>query len=133
MLKIISHNQGVFVSIILCSLLAVWVYGCQSQVKSFVTGDKVNRLELTLELNIEAKRLEAELDNLQKQAELKFTELNRQDDIKAKVFDIVSVATTTNQFNLTGLITLMGSVLGLGAVVDNRIKDKVIKNRPQAK
>jgi hypothetical protein len=130
MLTMIKHNQGMLVAIILTVVLLIWTYGCESQVKSLITDQKVTRGELVLELNTETKRLEAELDKLQKEAELRFGELDRYDAIKAKIFDAVSVATTAGQFNLAGLATLAGSIIGIGAVVDNRIKDKVIANRP---
>jgi len=133
MLKLISHNQGMLVAILIAIGIFVWPYGCQSKVESLVSDTKVTRGELTLELNAEAKRLEQQLDNLRAEAELRFQQLDRKDEIKAKVFDAVAVATTTGQFNPTGIITLLGTVLGIGAVIDNRIKDKVIANRPLPK
>lgn len=126
----ISHNQGILTAAVVVFGLVFWAYGCESKVQSLVTTKQVTRAELTTELDTEAQRLSAQLDALQKTAATRFQQLDGKDAIKAKVFDAVSVATTTGGFNLTGLLTLAGSVLGLGAVVDNRIKDKVIKNRP---
>jgi hypothetical protein len=64
------------------------------------------------------------------QAALSFQELDRKDEIKQKLFDFAALTAANNSFNPTGLITLTGSLLGFGAIVDNRIKDAVIKNRP---
>ena len=130
MKSLITHNQGLCAAIIVTIAVFAWTFGCQSKVNSLVTNEKVTRPELTLELKAEAKRLEQQLDNLRQEAELRFMELDRQDEIKAKIFDAVSVATEAGSFNAAGLITLVGSILGIGAVVDNRIKDKVIANRP---
>jgi len=127
----IRHNQGMFVALLLSQILLVWAYGCNSQVTSLIKPEKkVIRSELAFELDQEARRLEAELDALQKSAALKFAELDRQDEIKRKLFEFAAITSQTADFNPAGLITLVGSILGIGAVIDNRIKDKVIKNRP---
>jgi hypothetical protein len=130
MWKTITHNQGFITAAVITLGLLVWSYGCESKVQSLVGKQQVSRSQLTLELNEQAKLLEAQLDNLNKQASERFQQLDNKDAIKAKIFDAVAVATNTGSFNATGLLTLAGSILGLGAVVDNRIKDKVIKNRP---
>jgi len=127
----IRHNQGMFVALLLSGILLVWTYGCNSTVTSLIKPEtKVTRSELAFELDQEARRLEAELDALQKSAALKFADLDRQDEIKRKLFEFAAVTSKSADFNPAGLFTLVGSILGLGAVIDNRIKDKVIKNRP---
>jgi len=128
MIKWISHNQGTFVAVIIVVILLVWTYGCESRVCSPISEKMVTRSELMLEVDIQVKRLEVELDNLQKQAVLQFADLDRQDIIKRKLFEFASLTATQGTFNPTGIITLAGTLLGLGFGVDNRIKDKVIKN-----
>jgi len=91
---------------------------------------KVTAAELNLEIEAESARLQAELDVLLKRAKLKQAELARQDAIKQKLFELASITAQTGTLNPAGLLTLTGSIIGFGAVVDNRIKDKVIKNRP---
>jgi len=130
MRKWISHNQGTFVAVIIVVILMVWTYGCVSTIRSPISNKMVTRAELVLEVDITVKRLEAELNNLQKQAVLQFAELDRQDLIKRKLFEFAALTAQSGTFNPTGIITLAGSMLGLGFGVDNRIKDKVIKNRP---
>lgn len=126
----ISHNQGLITAAVVALGLLFWSYGCESKVQSLVGKTTVTRSQLTLELNEQAKLLETQLDTLKAQAADRFQQLDNKDAIRDKVFDAVAVATNTGGFNAVGLLTLAGSVLGLGAVVDNRIKDKVIKNRP---
>jgi len=128
--KLISKNQGAFVGVILSVILIVWTFGCESQVKSPVSGNMVTRAELNLEVDIQVKQFETQLDNIQKQAALQFLALDRQDEVKRKLYEFASVTAANNSFNPTGVITLAGSILALGFGVDNRIKDKVIKNRP---
>ncbi|GAI91545.1 unnamed protein product, partial [marine sediment metagenome] len=90
----------------------------------------VTRATFTIEFNAEIHRLQNELQSLQETGQLSYTELDRLDAIKAKLFDAVAVATSTGGINPLGLVTLLGSIAGIGLGVDNRIKDKVIKNRP---
>jgi len=130
MIKWISKNQGVVVGVVICIILMVWTFGCESQVKSPVSGNMVTRAELNLEVDIQVKQFEAQLDNIQKQAALQFVSLDRQDEIKSKLYDFAAITSQSATFNPTGVITLAGSILAMGLGVDNRIKDKVIKNRP---
>ena len=131
--KWIRHNQGIFASVIICIILLVWTFGCQSRVASLLhPAQRVTRAELTLEVDQEAKRLEAELELLSKAAELKMAQLDEQDQLKKQLFDFAALTAQTGTFNPAGLIALTGSIMGFGAIVDNRIKDKVIKNRPLA-
>ena len=129
--KWIRHNQGLFVALLICGGLLVWTFGCESKVTSLVDDEKmVTAEELNLELDAESSRLQSELDSLIKRAKLKQTELARQDAIKQKLFEFAAITAQTGTFNPAGLLALTGSILGFGAIVDNRIKDKVIKNRP---
>ncbi|KKN03557.1 hypothetical protein LCGC14_1106490 [marine sediment metagenome] len=130
MVKWISHNQGMFVGLILVSILMLWTYGCLSKVKSPISNQMVTRAELTLEVDVQVKQIEAQLDSLHKQASLQYESLDRQDVIKRKLFEFASLTAANNVINPMGIITLAGTLLGFGIAIDNRIKDKVIKNRP---
>lgn len=129
--KWIRHNQGLFVAIIMSSGLLVWTIGCQSKVGSLLGKEKmVTAAELNIEIEQLSAKLNGELEMLARQAELKMQELADKDELKRKLFEFALITAQAGQFNPTGLITLVGSLIGVGAVVDNRIKDKVIKNRP---
>lgn len=129
----VRHNQGLFVALIICAGLLVWGFGCDSKVTSLVSPSlKVTAKELNVELDQLVARLTGEIEALIKQAELKVQDLARQDEIKEKLFQFAALTAQSGTFNPVGLIALAGSLLGVGAVVDNRIKDKVIKNRPLA-
>lgn len=127
----IRHNQGTFVSLIVVAGLLVWTYGCQSTVGSLLEpGRMVTRDELEAEIAAETQRLEAELDALLRMAAVKHQKLDREDEIRRKLFEFAALTGQTGTVNPAGVLTLVGSILGFGVLVDNRIKDKVIKNRP---
>lgn len=127
----IRHNQGLFVAVLVLIAILVWMAGCQSKVSSLVVeGKKVTRAELNLEIAAETQRLEAKLNMLASAAKAKQFELDRQDAIKQKLFEFMAITAEAGTINASGVVGLIVSVLGVGAVIDNRIKDKVIKNRP---
>lgn len=127
----IRHNQGVTLMLLVLAVLAIWGFGCKSKVTSLTEPAKmVSAEELELEITAEQHRLEAELDKLIRSAELKRTELTRQDAIKQKLVNFAAITVDAGTLNPAGVVGLLFSVLGVGAVIDNRIKDKVIKNRP---
>ena len=132
--KWVSHYQGTFVAILICGTLAIYVFGCQSKVTSLITPEKkITGDELKVEFEKEAARLELELENLVKSADVKFREIERQDIFKQKLTDLAMITTQTGTINPAGIVGLAIGVLGIGASVDNRIKDKIIKNRPLPK
>lgn len=129
--KWISHNQGQFLSLVVVMVISVYVFGCPPKVTSLLhPGEMVTADELTLELAAESRRLEADLDSLLERARLKQSELARRAEIKAKLLNFLAITVDGGTVNPAGAVGLLFSVLGAGAFVDNRIKDKVIKNRP---
>lgn len=130
MLTWIRHNQGIVVGIIISVALVVWTFGCENKVMSPISGQKVSRAQLHIEVSAQSKALENQLDTLKEQALLQYTMLDKADMIRDKIFEFAALTTEQNTFNPTGLITLVGTLLGIGVGIDNRIKDKVIKNRP---
>lgn len=129
--KWIRHNQGIFASMIICAVLLVWGLGCQSKVASIRTpSKKITEEQLDIEVDQMAAELNIELDTLIRTAELKKQLLARQDELKRKFFELAKVTAATGTVNPVAVLAMLGSIIGAGAVVDNRIKDKVIKNRP---
>ncbi len=121
-------------SIVVIIPIMIWCFGCQSQVSSMIEPSRlVNRDELQLEIDSVIIRLETELDMKMRSADLKMADLDRQDAIKAKLMNFAAITAEGQTVNPAGVIGLLFSILGVGAIADNRIKDKVIKNRPRAK
>lgn len=129
--KWISHNQGITVSIAICFVLLIWTFGCESEVESLVRpGIMVTRAEFALEVQELARDPETDPDWLWGRAQLGFEKLDRDDAVRQKIFEFAALSASAGGVQTAGVITLLGSILGLGAIADNRIKDKVIKNRP---
>ena len=127
----IRHNQGMAVSVIILIGVGIWTFGCESMVTSIIDSElKVNRQELALEITAERVRLEAKLDDLIQRAELKGQKLDRMDAVKQKLLNFAAITADAGTVNPAGVVGLLFSVVGIGAVIDNRLKDKVIKNRP---
>lgn len=131
MWKWIRHNQGVFVALIISTGVMVWTLGCDSKVTSLLnTKKQVNRAELLIEIETETSRLLAELDQLASFGMLRQEELDKKDALVKELMNFAAINAASGGFNPSGLVTMAFSILGVGAVVDNRLKDKVIKNRP---
>jgi len=131
--KWIRHNQGMFAALLISAGLLVWTFGCESKVESLIEpGRQVTRAELDIEVKQLERQLEADLDMLRERAAAKYQKLDRDDAIKQKLYEFAALSAETGGVNPLGVVTLVGSIIGAGAVVDNRIKDKVIANRPLA-
>jgi len=113
----LRHNQALAVAVVICIALGIYLVGCDSQVTSPINPPKkVTRVELTAEMEYLATRLE-----------VAFEDLDRQDIFKQKLFEIGLVAAQGGTVDPIGAgVTLLG-ILGIGAVVDNRKKDSIIK------
>jgi len=111
------HNQFVATALVACVIVLVWVYGCESKVKSpFDPSEMVTRAELV-----------NQIDYINAQIGLAFKELDKQDVFKQKLFEIGVAVAEGGTINPVGVgVSLLG-VLGLGAVADNRKKNAVIK------
>lgn len=112
----IRHNSGMVVGTILCIFTLIWVYGCPSQVTSITDAPKlVTRAELDIEVNY-----------FLEMAEIRFTELDRQDEFKRTVFAIAMEFVQGGQINPAAVALTIGNILGLGAVIDNVRKRTLI-------
>lgn len=129
--KWIRHNQGAFVALIIVCGLMVWNFGCESKVQSLKNPDiMVNAEELALEIESVVAVLNLEAETILAQGELRMEELEKMDEFKRTLINFAAITADAQTVNPAGLLALVFSILGFGAVVDNRIKDKVIKNRP---
>ncbi|GAI98170.1 unnamed protein product [marine sediment metagenome] len=108
----IRHNQGMFIGGAIAAIVLIWAYGCESQVKSIVNPIvSVNRGEL-----------KAEVNNFIALAELRFADLDRQDETKKALFDIAIDFMQGGKINPAAVALTLGNILGLGAIIDNARK-----------
>ncbi|MBA7713000.1 hypothetical protein ES703_121995 [subsurface metagenome] len=92
------------------------LYACDSKVRSLNNDRRlVNRAELTMQLN-----------HIIDKAGLRFASLDRQDKLRAIIFNNALVVLQGQPFNPIGLITAVASIYGLTQVAKNT--GGVIKN-----
>jgi len=119
------HNRGIVISCVLASGILFWVYACQSRVRSIVKPDII----------VTRHELNAEVEHFLRQAELKFQDLDRQDEFKKLLFETaINFAEGKTVSPIAVLITL-GNILGIGAIIDNQRKDvhiKTLKNNAKS-
>ena len=150
-LKLLDHNRYKTLAIVIVAALMIWGIGCQSKTTSFFdTQAKVNRQQFEvevakrqmtftqrrIELEAAVEKFNAEVEANNTIVEAGFIDLDKQDEIKAELFDIIgSVVTqwasggvTTSAIIGTG-ITAVALLGGFGAYADGRRKDKVIEDQ----
>lgn len=115
--EFLNHNRyQVVTTVLVCSVL-VWTYACQPQVASMQSpGIKVNRAELQMEL-----------EHFIALAEIRFKDLQKQEQLRQTLYEHTTLWATTGTINPLGVLMSVGALLGLGATTDNvrrRIADK---------
>jgi len=154
-LKWIDYNRYKVLALVVVAGIMVYGIGCDSMTASPVKPDrKVTRpqfeaeaLQVWTELQAEAIEIQAMLDKHNAKVEAHNQaidagrdDLDRQDQIKAKLFELGSSIVTgwasggvpTASLVGTG-ITALGVLFGTGAVLDSKRKDKVITESKKAK
>jgi hypothetical protein len=120
--RIVRHNQFIATAIIIMVLVLVWVYGCDSTTKSpWEPSVKVTRAEL-----------DAGIDMMNVKINQAYEDLNKQDLFKQELFDNLVIMAEEGTVNPMGVGLGLVSLLGLGAVADNRKKNSVIKTLQKA-
>lgn len=118
LLEFLNKERGQVIAAVICIFLVFYGVSCESQVSSLVDpADKVTRSELTMEV-----------ETFIAKAEAKYKDLDRQDEIKALLFDKFTLWTQTGTFNPIGILPTVFTILGVGAITDNVSKRKQIKD-----
>lgn len=128
----LDHNRYLAVTILLTAALSVWLVGCQPMTGSVLKpGEKVTAVELEREAVVVQADVEAKL----KQLELAQADIQRQVELRTQAIQILgglaetaTTGTFTPATGINAVVTLLG-LIGLGAVADNRRKDKVINGK----
>lgn len=122
MKKLILNNPLTFTAAAIALLVLLFAIGCESKVSS------INRPSYF----ITRAELEAEVDSFLAIAKIRFDQLNQQDAFKKIVFEQASIIATGGTINPLGLITTIGTILGVGATSDNIRLRKKLKNNGTA-
>ena len=127
----LDHNRYMAVAVVLAVSLAIWLVGCQPMTQSVLHSDQTVTAN---ELEREAAIIDGEIQVKLKALELARADIERQVALRAQAVEILgglataaSTGTFTPAAGINGAITFLG-LIGLGAVADNRRKDKVIAN-----
>lgn len=126
----VEHNKATAIGLAIAISFCILFMGCQSKGNSIINpGEKVTLNEL----NSEVIQVQNEYDAKIAQAELSLKEIKRKDKLKAKAVNVLgSVAqlaidgTLSPTTGLAAMLTLIGGAGGVGLVVDNRKKNKII-------
>lgn len=113
------HNPGIVIGQVICMLVMLWIYGCESQVHSITTPNvKVTRGEL-----------QVEVDSFFALADLRFQQLDQQDELKKTIFEHALLWSSTGTINPVGLMTALAAIMGIGATVDNVTKRRTERKK----
>jgi len=123
----IRHNQAMTIGVILALIFCFWFVGCQSKTQSLINPTlKVTEDELNIEYTSELAKLEAELQTLKSTTEIRLQDLHRQDALKQALYQNAVLIAETGNPNPLGLLSLLGTIFGISAIIDNRRKDGII-------
>jgi len=124
----VRHNAAFITAVVVTVVLTYFVVGCESRVASLTDpSTRVTREELNVEFDLFLAELQQTADATAKKYDLKQADLDKQDAFKKTLLEMGKVVAETGTLNPTGIMGLLAGVLGVGAMVDNRRKDTIIK------
>lgn len=109
-LKFLNDNHHYIIAGIVIAISIFWAYGCESQVNSILNPNQL----------ITRPELQIEIDYFIAHAELKFMDLDKQDQIKQSLLDLGSTFATTGTLNPTGLLNTAVSVAAIAFGLNQR-------------
>jgi len=122
-LNFLNHERYQVAAVIVCLVIVFAGLCCESQTRSLLDpAQKVSRAELRVEI-----------DAFIANAEMRYADLDRQDELKSLLYEHLMLWSATGTFNPAALVPLLASVLGVGAIADNVRKRRDIKklnNKP---
>jgi len=109
-IQLCNDNHDFLIAAIIVVVIGLLGYGCESTVTSMLNPEqKVNRA-----------MLQTEVDYFLAQAQNRFDELDRQDQIRLMLFDKAALFAETGVINPTGLLTTAISIFAVGSALDQR-------------
>lgn len=112
-----NHERYQTIAVIVTCLLLIWFYGCESTCQSLIDPTK----------KLNAIELQGELDLILAKAENGRASIEQQEQLKKTILQQAIIAAQTGTINPIALLTSVGTILGIGATVDNVRKRKEIK------
>ncbi len=100
----LKEHKTIIVSVVITTGFILYAYGCESKVLSLNhTAKKVTRQELQIELN-----------SLLDLAEVRFLDLESQDQLKALILQNAIILVQGQPFNPVGILTGFAAIYGIG-------------------
>jgi len=129
--ELYRHNKSQAIALMICVCAAIWMFGCDSTVKSIVNpAERVTRTELQNEVDTEVARLQQQLKQVETLAADRNRKLDQMDALKNKVAEIGTIVAEGGTVNPIGAMTSLLAIFGIGAVMDNRKKDGLLTPNP---
>lgn len=122
----IRHYKWTTFGVALALVVLLWVYGCDTQLQSPISGENVTQAEWQLEVQTEAEKLEAQASKLELQAQQMNKKFEQADQIKQALFSALVLAAEGGTVNPVGVAVSIAGILGLGHYADNREKDRLL-------
>lgn len=120
--KWINHNRSLVIGAVLCAALTAFAFGCEVTTESpFDQQEKVTRSELDIQVR-----------NYVDRVELAYQDLATKEAIIKAIAEVGLAYAEGGSINMVGLASTIAGIIGVGAVIDNRRKDAVIKNKSNA-
>lgn len=114
----LNGNLSQTIAIVACTVLLLWVYSCQPQTTSLLSpSQRVTRAELALEL-----------ETFIAKAEIGFQDLQKQEELRQKLFEHAALWAQSGTVNPLGVVLSLAGILGLGATTDN-VRKRIKNNK----
>lgn len=114
--KFWTKETGLAIAILITISVLVFVWGCESTTKSLLDPN----------IRITREQLAGEIALLQSRIQQATKDIDSQDLIKEELFNQALIYGTTGAVNPIGVITALGTILGIGTTADNIRKRKQI-------
>lgn len=122
----IDKNYLIIIGQVVAVLILVWIYGCESKVTS-LNGP---------ELRVTRTELNHELEQFLALANIKFAQLDKQDEFKRIVFNNAVILGSGGTVNPIGIITALFALTGLFVTADDirlrKERKKLVTYTPNA-
>lgn len=112
-----NHERYQVIAVLATAAFLFWFFGCESKVQSLANPQVL----------ITRASLEAEVDFYLAQAEIRFKDLDKQDEFKRLLVEKTLLVAEGGAVNPYGIIATILGILGIGATVDNVRKRNVIR------
>ena len=116
-LRNVRHNPTEYIIGLVIALILIFLVGCEPTTESVRNPEtRVTRAQLQNEIELYLVSVEG-----------RFADLDQKEKFRNFVFKQAFIIAESGGINPLGILTTLGSLFGVGAFVDNRRKDSVIK------